>query len=153
VVDGLDAIELSAVMSCLTFESRGSAEDAPTPRQAVVVERLGAIETVAGALRRDERRFGLRRSRRPDGGLARAVVGWASGAPLDRVLRDAEVAPGDFVRNIRQLIDLLRQVGQVAQNPATAEAAEMAQSLLRRGVVGADDPAGLGSALPGSSGS
>jgi ATP-dependent RNA helicase HelY len=69
------------------------------------------------------------------------------------VLRDAEVAPGDFVRNIRQLIDLLRQVGQVAQNPATAEAAEMAQSLLRRGVVGADDPAGLGSALPGSSGS
>jgi hypothetical protein len=36
---------------------------------------------------------------------------------------------------------------------ATAAAAEMAQSLLRRGVVGADDPAGLGSALPGSSGS
>ena len=79
-----------------------------------MVERLAAIDALAGALRADERRVGLRRTRRPDGGLARAVVAWASGGTLDAVLRDAEVAPGDFVRNVRQVIDLVRQIGQVA---------------------------------------
>ena len=67
--------------------------------------------------------MGLRRTRRPDGGLARAVVAWASGGTLDAVLRDAEVAAGDFVRNVRQVIDLVRQIGQVAADrrpPGTA---------------------------------
>src|SRR5665213_4222002 len=90
-------------------------------------------------------------ARRPDGGLARAVVAWASGGTLDTVLRDAEVAPGDFVRNVRQVIDLVRQVGQVAESAATRDHADLAVSLLRRGVVGADDPAALGSALDGPS--
>ena len=71
---------------------------------------------------------------------------WASGGTLDAVLRDAEVAPGDFVRNVRQVIDLVRQVTQVATDPATRHNAELAVALLRRGVVGADDPASLGSA-------
>ncbi len=62
------------------------------------------------------------------------------------MLRETDVAPGDFVRNVRQLIDLVRQLAQVAPDPATAEAAELAVALLRRGVVGADDPAAVGSA-------
>jgi ATP-dependent RNA helicase HelY len=74
------------------------------------------------------------------------VVAWASGGTLDRVLRDAEVAPGDFVRNVRQIIDLVRQVGLVAPEAATRANADLAVALLRRGVVGADDPAALGSA-------
>ena len=61
-------------------------------------------------------------------------------------LREADVAPGDFVRNIRQLIDLVRQLAQVAPDPRTREAAHLAVALLRRGVVGADDPASVGSA-------
>jgi ATP-dependent RNA helicase HelY len=62
------------------------------------------------------------------------------------VLRQTDVAPGDFVRNIRQLIDLVRQLAQCAPDPGTAESAHLAVALLRRGVVGADDPAGVGSA-------
>ena len=112
-----------------------------------MVERLAAVEALAAGLRADERRMGLRRTRRPDGGLARAVVAWASGGTLDTVLRDAEVAPGDFVRNVRQVIDLVRQVGQVAESATTRDNADLAVALLRRGVVGADDPAAMGSAL------
>ena len=63
------------------------------------------------------------------------------GGLLSSVLADCDVAPGDFVRNIRQLIDLLRQLAQVAPSPPTADAAELAVSLLRRGVVAANDPA------------
>jgi ATP-dependent RNA helicase HelY len=69
---------------------------------------------------------------------------------LSTVLRECDVAPGDFVRNVRQVIDLLRQIAQVAPEPSTAEAADLAVALLRRGVVAADDPAPLGSAPGGS---
>jgi len=146
LLDDLEPAHLAGVASALTFEARRAGDDPPVPRQARVVERLAAVDALAARLRADERRVGLRRTRHPDGGLARAVVAWASGATLDNVLRDAEVAPGDFVRNVRQVIDLVRQVGQVAESAATRDRAGLAVALLRRGVVGADDPAVQGSA-------
>ena len=123
----------------------GPASD-PEPRQRSVIERLAQLGMLAGALRADERRVGLRRTRRPDPGLARAVISWSTGATLDSVLRETDIAPGDFVRNVRQLIDLLRQLAQATPDRRTGEAAGQAVALLRRGVVGADDPAAVGSA-------
>ena len=148
VFDGLDAAALAGVASALTFEAR-RAGDVVEPRQSVVRERLARLDELTAEVRSDERRVGLRRTRRPDHGLARAVVAWAKGATLDSVLRETDVAPGDFVRNIRQLIDLVRQLSQVAGEPATRQVAELAVATLRRGVVGADDPAGVGSAPEG----
>ena len=81
LLDGLEPAHLAGVASALTFEARRAGDDPPVPRQARVVERLAAVEALAGGLRADERRVGLRRTRRPDGGLARAVVAWASGGP------------------------------------------------------------------------
>ncbi len=146
LLDGLDPASLAGVASALTFEARRSSEDAAEPHGKKVIDRLARLDAVAGELRADERRVGLRRTRRPDAGLVRAVTGWAKGATLDTVLRDADVAPGDFVRNVRQLIDLVRQLAQVAAETGTRESAQMAVALLKRGVVGADDPAALGSA-------
>jgi ATP-dependent RNA helicase HelY len=145
VFDGLDAAALAGVASALTFEAR-RAGDVVEARQSVVRERLARLDELTAGVRKDERRVGLRRTRRPDHGLARAVVAWAKGATLDSVLRETDVAPGDFVRNIRQLIDLVRQLSQVAGEPGTRRAAELAVATLRRGVVGADDPATVGSA-------
>ncbi len=148
VFDGLDAAALAGVASALTFEAR-RAGDVVEPHQSVVRERLARLDALTAGVRSDERRVGLRRTRRPDHGLARAVVAWAKGATLDSVLRETDVAPGDFVRNIRQLIDLVRQLSQVAGEPGTRRSAELAVATLRRGVVGADDPAGVGSAPEG----
>jgi len=59
------------------------------------------------------------------------------------VLERAELAPGDFVRNAKQLIDLLRQLAVVAPDPATAATAHAAATALQRGVVAASAaPAG-----------
>jgi ATP-dependent RNA helicase HelY len=44
------------------------------------------------------------------------------------------MAPGDFVRNAKQLLDLLRQLEEVA-GPALAETAREAQARIRRSVV------------------
>jgi ATP-dependent RNA helicase HelY len=143
--DGLDPGALAGVVSAFTYESRRAGDD-PEPRQQTVIERLAELGTLAGELRADERRVGLRRTRRPDPGLARAVISWSTGATLDSVLRETDIAPGDFVRNVRQLIDLLRQLAQATPDRRTGEAAGQAVALLRRGVVGADDPAAVGSA-------
>ncbi len=146
LLDGLDPASLAGVVSAFTFEARRAGEGNPEPRRRKVVDRLAELAELAGDLRADERRVGLRRTRRPDPGLARAVMAWAGGATLDSVLNETDVAPGDFVRNVRQVIDLVRQLAQVASDPDTRDAAGLAVALLRRGVVGADDPAGLGSA-------
>ncbi|MGA3147349.1 MAG: DEAD/DEAH box helicase [Acidimicrobiales bacterium] len=146
LLDGLDPALLAGVVSAFTFEARRTGDVNPEPRQTKVVDRLARLGDLAGELRADERRVGLRRTRRPDPGLARAVIAWARGATLDSVLNETDVAPGDFVRNVRQVIDLVRQLAQVASDPGTRDAAQLAVALLRRGVVGADDPAGLGSA-------
>jgi ATP-dependent RNA helicase HelY len=143
--DDLEPVLLAGVVSACTFEARRP-DDAPPPSSGLMVERLGGLDDLAGELRSAERRVGLRRTRRPDPGLAPAVTAWAGGASLEAVLTRAGIAPGDFVRNVRQLIDLVRQLAQVAPLPATRAAAEAAVGLLRRGVVGADDPATSGSA-------
>jgi ATP-dependent RNA helicase HelY len=146
VFDGLDPASLAGVASALTFEARRTADDAVEPRKRSVVDRLALLDGMAAELRADERRVGLRRTRRPDPGLALAVIRWAKGSTLGSVLQETEVAPGDFVRNIRQLIDLVRQLAQVAPEPATRDAAQLAVALIRRGVVGANDPGSVGSA-------
>jgi ATP-dependent RNA helicase HelY len=78
---------------------------------------------------------GLELTRALDPGFAERIHGWASGEPLERVLADEEITPGDFVRATKQLIDLLRQVAQVADDPALAATARAAIDACERGVV------------------
>jgi ATP-dependent RNA helicase HelY len=145
VFDDLAPPTLAAVASALTYEPRRAEEGGGTIDAAVAAP-LGLLIGLAEEIRAEERRLGLRRTRRPEAGLAAAVGEWASGATLESVLRRTDVAPGDFVRNIRQLIDLVRQLAEVAPSTATREAAAAAVQVLRRGVVLADEPAALGSA-------
>ena len=42
---------------------------------------------------------------------------------MSEVLGDEELSGGDFVRNIKTLIDLVRQVGDIAPDPVTARVA------------------------------
>ena len=53
------------------------------------------------------------------------------------MLADEELSGGDFVRNVKQLIDLCRQLGDLAPEPDTAAAARRAAELLYRGVIAA----------------
>ena len=62
---------------------------------------------------------------------------WVSGESLTDVLDDDELAGGDFVRHVKQCIDLLRQVAGVAPDPATRDAAGSAADACFRGVIAA----------------
>ncbi|MFC8683379.1 DEAD/DEAH box helicase [Microbacterium ureisolvens] len=67
-------------------------------------------------------------------GLAQAMHTWARGGMLDRVLIEADMAAGDFVRWAKQTIDLLDQLSLVADQPI-AGTARKALDAVRRGIV------------------
>lgn len=70
----------------------------------------------------------------PTAVLAAAVLDWARNKPLSDCLETAEIPAGDFVRMLRQLLDLLGQLASLDQ-PQISEAARAAMKLLRHGVV------------------
>jgi ATP-dependent RNA helicase HelY len=136
LLDGLDPAALAGLVSCFTYEHRGPGTPAPPwfpSRQ--VRDRWGELERLAGELRADEEAAGLPLTRPPDPGFVALAHAWAAGEPLGEVLDDEDLSGGDFVRNVKTLIDLVRQVGDVAPDPATARTARQAAEALHRGVV------------------
>jgi len=131
----LDPPELAAVVSALTFETR--ADEAPVPLLPTRRVRAVADEMarVAGDLHQLERDHRLKTLRALDFGFAQTVWEWASGADLDDVLAEADTAPGDFVRAVKQVIDALGQVADAAAAHDLRETARAALVELRRGVI------------------
>ena len=117
--DDLSPAELAACVSALSFESR-QADDAQPPRLAEgrVPEALSATVRTWGELDQLEKDNELSFLREPDLGFAWAAYRWARGARLETVLDESpDLTPGDFVRSVKQLIDLLDQIASAP--PAT----------------------------------
>jgi ATP-dependent RNA helicase HelY len=76
--------------------------------------------------------------RAPDLGFAWVAYRWAEGDDLDDVLRVSDLAAGDFVRWMKQLIDLAGQVAGAAGDSPLRETARQVVRALRRGVVAYD---------------
>ncbi|MEX2100028.1 MAG: hypothetical protein WEB19_01305, partial [Acidimicrobiia bacterium] len=79
--------------------------------------------------------------RGPDPGFPPHIYEWVSGEPLDDILDDDEMTGGDFVRNVKQCMDLLGQIADVAPDPHTRTAARDAAHACNRGVVAASSVA------------
>ncbi|MGH9065009.1 MAG: hypothetical protein ACRD0L_13745 [Acidimicrobiales bacterium] len=137
LLDGLDPPAVAGLVSVLTYETRGPAPSPPAFPDAESRSRWRAIEALAARLERAEVEAGLPPSRLPDPGFLAAARAWAAGQDLGRIVGDDALSGGDFVRNAKQLVDLLQQIGQVAPDPATAGAARKAAAAVRRGVVAA----------------
>ncbi len=137
LLDGLTAPQLAAVASAFTFESRGQGEVAAGFPDLVTRQRWEEIEHLAGELNAAEEEAGLPLTRSPEPGFMMLAHGWSSGHKLEGLIAEAEISGGDFVRNVKQLVDLLRQLGETAPDPATAAAAREASDQLFRGVVAA----------------
>jgi ATP-dependent RNA helicase HelY len=145
--DGLTGPELAACVSALSFESRRSDEASP-PRSAPGQAREAAVAMVRlwGELDQLEKDNGLSFLREPDFGFAWIAYRWARGDALPAVLDDAtDVAAGDFVRWVKQVIDLLDQIAAAAavtgdrkqkgEAGGVARAARSAAESMRRGVI------------------
>lgn len=147
LLDDLRPAELAGVASCFGYEHRG--RDAPPPPvfpSPLVRHRFEELAQRSDRLAEQEEEAGLPRTRAPDPGLIGALHAWAQGAELEPILRGAALSGGDFVRNVRQCVDLLGQLTAAAA-PATSRTARAAMAALDRGVVAAtadldpdDDP-------------
>lgn len=135
IFDGLRPAELAAVASGVTYESRSKLAATSRPLPDVVANRLEALNTTSQELIADEGALGLAATREPDPGMAEAALRWAGGCALSDVLADTSLTGGDFVRNMRQLVDLLGQLAEVAPVATTARAALAARNAVVRGVV------------------
>ncbi len=82
-----------------------------------------------------EREHHLDFLRRPDPGFAWTAFRWAEGDDLDDVLVATDLTAGDFVRWMKQLLDLCGQVADAAGPGPLRTTAREAVKKIRRGVV------------------
>lgn len=143
LLDGLTPAEMAGVASMFTYEHRSKDRPpAPWHPTQVMADRARAIGRVGARLAADEDRAGLGSSPLPDPTVAGLMYVWASGGDLASVLDEEILSGGDFVRNVKALIDLLRQISMVAPDPVTGSVAAAAADALHRGVVASTDVVG-----------
>ncbi len=134
--DELAPSELAAVLSALVFEAR-RADDASSPKMpgGLVRPVLGELVKVWAHLDALERDHKLDFLREPDMGFAWAAWRWAEGDDLDEVLRVTGLSAGDFVRWMKQLLDLCGQVADAAGDTPLRKTARATAKSLKRGVI------------------
>lgn len=138
ILNELDPPQLGAVLSTLVYESRPGRDilprmpDGPSERAQ---SQLRDIWREVGVI---ERRHKMERGRDLDIGFAEGIWRWASGQEFAKVLRHSPLAPGDFVRWVRQVIDIAGQIAQAAGPGDLRRNCRTLVDSLRRGVVAAD---------------
>jgi ATP-dependent RNA helicase HelY len=137
--DGLDVPGLAAAVSAVVYSARRDDRErnpavpgGPGGRLGVALDATTRIWSELDDLETVHR---LETVQPLDLGLVQAVHRWAAGRGLDAVLRDADLAAGDFVRWCKQVIDVLDQVSTAAPDAHVRETARKAVGAVRRGVV------------------
>jgi ATP-dependent RNA helicase HelY len=133
VFDSLTPPELLSVASAMIYQGRSSEAYAPKMPNDNVANALVAVSKIWIELEEIENQFDVKTQREPDFGFCYAAFRWANGHSLSGVLKGTEMTVGDFVRSIKQLIDLLTQIGGAAEElrPACREGIKR----LDRGVI------------------
>ncbi|MFE4836381.1 DEAD/DEAH box helicase [Arthrobacter sp. NPDC056691] len=135
--DDLDAVEVASFASVLVYqakrEDRGLRPRMPSVSLEtavdIVVREWSALEDV-------EEQNKLPLTGEPELGLVWPMYKWARGRHLQEVLSGSDLAAGDFVRWVKQVIDLLDQLAKIpGLDPRLARLCAEAIRLIRRGVV------------------
>ncbi|MEN9740527.1 MAG: hypothetical protein RLZ72_793, partial [Actinomycetota bacterium] len=134
--DGLDGPTLAAVLSTAIYEARR--DDDVDMQRRIPKGQFGPITTAMEGVWDDinsaEDREDLEVTPPLAYGLALGIQRWAKGQRLDDVLKECNLAGGDFVRWAKQVIDSLDQIAHVAP-PELAAVARDAIPTIRRGIV------------------
>ncbi len=137
-LDGLDPAQLAATVSTLVYRSRRDSDGEPRVPGAPdgrLARAVAEVERTWRTVADLESETGLDRTTPPDLGLVDAVHRWALGRSLASVLRASRLEAGDFVRWVKQVVDLLGQLAQAAPDPRVRASARQAMDALRHGVV------------------
>ncbi|MEY4321930.1 MAG: hypothetical protein RL167_658 [Actinomycetota bacterium] len=130
----LDAPGLAAMAAALVYEARRDEEWEPRLPKGNFVEIMQETTDVWHDLEMLARSHKLGQTAPLDLSLSLPIHRWASGAKLDTVLDSADLLAGDFIRWTKQIIDLLDQITQTADDKL-AETAKAAVDKVKRGIV------------------
>lgn len=142
VFDGLSAANMAALASIFVFQARGGEESTSHFPNNEMKVRWKSATKISQRLATSETNHGLVVHRGPEAGFMGAALDWVNGTSLVDVLEEDELTAGDFVRTIKQLIDLLRQLSMVLYEESDRAAASTAAELCFRGVVAASSSVG-----------
>ena len=137
ILGGLSAPMTAAVLSCVTYRKRGPGDPSTVRLGGEFPERFDQLAHLADEVGTAEQGAGLTPLDPPDPGFAHRIHAWVGGAELADIL-DEDLPPGEFVRNVRLVGDLLRQVAATAE-PEIAQIALEAEDGLGRGVIALSD--------------
>ena len=153
VFQPLDAAETAAFASVFVFESRDrpvrrtggrdrgrdrGREPMPTPSipTPALEEAVARARSIAGRIKILESRERLDLMRQPDPGFVRVVHEWASGEDLEYMSTTyPQYSAGDFVRSMKQVLDILRQIKEAAEDPYLSRKVSEAMDLVNRSIV------------------
>ena len=134
LLEGLEPSEVAALLSSVVYEGRERTPlTGPMPTDTTVA-RYDALRRTWRRVRRTEDEHQVQLCRELEQGFATPIWHWAEGRPLEEILAETDMAPGDFIRNCKQLLDLMRQIEEVAP-PDTAALVRRARVSVARGVV------------------
>jgi ATP-dependent RNA helicase HelY len=152
----LEPEELGAFLSCFVYESRESpaaddrrgrrrgadrgpgraaapAAEAPTPGLAQALQEARAR---LARIKQEEEAEGLDLLRAIDPGFMQVVYDWAQGCELEFIIHShPNLSAGDFVRSMKQTLDLVRQLSGAAEDPLLLERLQQARRLINRSIV------------------
>jgi len=131
IFDRLTPPDLVSVISACIYESRND-EAAKVPRGDIQLA-LAAISGIYSKIHDAESDMNLEPMRAPDFGFCWAAHKWASGHSLTAVLKGSDLTVGDFVRSMKQIIDLLRQLRNAA--PDLQGVIDQSLKQIDRGVI------------------
>jgi ATP-dependent RNA helicase HelY len=134
LLEGLQGSEVVAILSTVVYEGRERVPLAGEMPTAETKERYEQLNRLWRRIRRTEDAHQVQLCRELEAGFATPIHHWAEGEPLEDILAETEMAPGDFVRNCKQLVDLLRQIEDVAE-PPVANLVRSGREAVLRGVV------------------
>ncbi|WP_270625742.1 DEAD/DEAH box helicase [Varibaculum timonense] len=136
VFAGLSPARLAAACSAASYEARREVSGAPVPSLLKPV--VNRIEALAENLRAIQSELGAPKIPQSSCALVAATYAWAKGKPLAVAIEAGGLEAGDFVRAMKQLLDVLRQLETIG-SVETSASARKAQKLILRGVVAWSD--------------
>jgi ATP-dependent RNA helicase HelY len=132
LISTLDAADIPAVLSGLLFEARGEEKQLPRIPNSIR-ERVRDVVSIWIKLEEVEAKYGLSTQREPDFSMSWSVSRWSHGGTISSVLRESDLSIGDFVRHIKQIIDLLGQL--ISSDSTNSSKYQEALASIDRGIV------------------
>ena len=132
----LDSEQFASAVSTLVYENRRDDDGTPINLpDGLLGDVMVEMQQMWGEIRDVEQQCRVDYITDLDFGFIWPTLRWARGQEINRVLRGQDLAAGDFVRWIKQVIDLLKQIGNASADDETRKLASRTALSMERGIV------------------